>query len=279
MIKAPVCKIIPFSNVDGPGNRMAIFFQGCPFNCWYCHNPETINICNDCGLCVETCPENALVMEDNRVVWVEEKCVSCDQCLKTCPNLSSPKVSYYTTDEVMTQVLEVAPFIRGITVSGGEAMMYPEFLIELFDKVSKLPLDVLIDSNGYRPFEDYPRLLSLIEGVMLDVKATDTSFHESLTGQKNNIVLENLLYLLSVKKLYEVRVVCIPGYDEQNRKTIASVSQLIGDQCRLKLIKYRPYGVTIIGLKLLGSDILDDGLFLEYQQLAVESGAKQVIVV
>ncbi|MGL5951492.1 MAG: 4Fe-4S cluster-binding domain-containing protein, partial [Cetobacterium sp.] len=40
-LKAKINKIIKFSNVDGPGNRMAIFFQGCNFNCEYCHNPET----------------------------------------------------------------------------------------------------------------------------------------------------------------------------------------------------------------------------------------------
>ena len=45
VMKAPVNKIIPFSNVDGPGNRTSIFFQGCPFNCRFCHNPETIHLC------------------------------------------------------------------------------------------------------------------------------------------------------------------------------------------------------------------------------------------
>ena len=63
---APVNKIIPFSNVDGPSNRMAIFFQGCQFNCRFCHNPETINLCIHCGKCVETCPTNALTKENNK---------------------------------------------------------------------------------------------------------------------------------------------------------------------------------------------------------------------
>jgi pyruvate formate lyase activating enzyme len=49
MKRAPVNKIIPFSNVDGPGNRTSIFFQGCPFNCLFCHNPETIHLCVSCG--------------------------------------------------------------------------------------------------------------------------------------------------------------------------------------------------------------------------------------
>ncbi|MHB1391579.1 MAG: radical SAM protein [Clostridia bacterium] len=43
MTKALVNKILPFSSVDGPGNRTVIFLQGCNFNCLYCHNPETIS--------------------------------------------------------------------------------------------------------------------------------------------------------------------------------------------------------------------------------------------
>lgn len=44
MIKGIINKILPFSSVDGPGNRTGIFMQGCNFNCAYCHNPETIEI-------------------------------------------------------------------------------------------------------------------------------------------------------------------------------------------------------------------------------------------
>ena len=60
MITAPVNKIIPFSAVDGFGNRTAIFLQGCNQNCIYCHNPETIHHCAACGACVKACPAGAL---------------------------------------------------------------------------------------------------------------------------------------------------------------------------------------------------------------------------
>ena len=59
-VTAPVNKIIPFSCVDGFGNRTAIFLQGCNQDCLYCHNPETIHLCKNCGACVKTCPAGAL---------------------------------------------------------------------------------------------------------------------------------------------------------------------------------------------------------------------------
>ena len=64
---ALVNKIIPFSCIDGPGNRTAIFFQGCNFKCTYCHNPETINKCVNCGKCVKVCPVNALNIVEKKL--------------------------------------------------------------------------------------------------------------------------------------------------------------------------------------------------------------------
>ena len=88
---ALVNKIIAFSCIDGPGNRTAIFFQGCNFKCTYCHNPETINKCVNCGLCVKVCPVDALNIVDKKVTWDDKKCVACDACIRECDNLSTPK--------------------------------------------------------------------------------------------------------------------------------------------------------------------------------------------
>lgn len=279
MLFAPVNRIIPFSNVDGPGNRMAIFLQSCPFQCWYCHNPETINMCIHCGICVPGCPSKALTMTDGKVHWDESLCEQCDSCIKICPHLASPKILTMSSDDVIEKLKEVAPFVRGITVSGGECMMHPEFLEELFGKVKALNMTSLIDSNGFVRFEEYPGLMGVCDGVMLDVKATDPRFHQQLTTHDNASVMDNLHYLLSVNKLTEVRIVCLPRFDEQNRKTIEDVVSIVKDQARIKLIRYRPYGVRQEGLDILGSASLNEELFLEYKRYAQSLGAGNVVSV
>ena len=80
MVRATVNKIIPFISVDGPGNRTAVFLQGCNFNCKYCHNPETINDCIHCGACLPHCGPGAIAMVDGRVQYDIAKCVLCDEC-------------------------------------------------------------------------------------------------------------------------------------------------------------------------------------------------------
>ena len=130
--KVKINKIIPISTVDGPGSRTSVFVQGCNLKCAFCHNPETINICINCGLCVKSCPAGALKLSNKKVVWEEKKCIHCDTCINICPHLSSPKVKDMTAKEVFFEIMKNRPFIRGITVSGGEATLYPKFLSELF---------------------------------------------------------------------------------------------------------------------------------------------------
>ena len=70
---------------------IVIFFQVCNLKCKYCHNPETINKCVDCGMCIESCKSFALSKIDGKVVWDSKKCTSCDACIRTCTRLSTPK--------------------------------------------------------------------------------------------------------------------------------------------------------------------------------------------
>lgn len=272
--------------MDGPGNRTAVFLQGCNINCKYCHNPETRKECISCGLCVEKCPAHALSFREGgspglplpaadsntgslstgsvigssaapgngftadsgrKVVWDPELCCQCDTCIHVCPHDASPRVRWMTPEEVMRKVEHQIPFIRGVSVSGGECTLHPDFLTEFFRLAKAENLGTLIDSNGMILFEDYPELMEVSDGVMLDIKAFDPEDYRRVTDADNTNVLRNALWLGKHGKLEEVRFVIVPDlYDTEG--SVRKSGEFLRDvyrikPFRIKLIAYRPMGV------------------------------------
>lgn len=279
--QAIVNKIIPFSSVDGPGNRTAIFLQGCNIDCKYCHNPETRKICIGCGECVSTCPTGALLKDENgHILYDADKCVECDTCIKTCSHDSSPRVRLMTVDEVYDNVKKQMPFIRGITVSGGECMLQPEFVKLLFEKAKADGLTTLIDSNGTVSFAQYPKLLEVTDGVMLDIKAFDAQEHQEVTGMTNEIVLKNAAFLAENKKLYEVRAVIVPDLYDTN-KSIRAMGEFLRPYLkikpfRIKLIAYRPMGVRE---EYSHYQVPDQAYMEELKGVLEEMGYEEIIII
>ena len=247
MIRARINKIIDSSVVDGPGNRTAIFFQGCNFNCKYCHNPETINNCINCMECVSKCPVHALSKVNGKVIWNKATCIDCDTCIKVCRFDASPKTQNLGVEDVLNHIKKNIPFIQGITSSGGECTLQKDFLISLFKETRKLGLTNFIDSNGSIKFADSPELMEYTDAVLLDVKSINKEEHIKLTSKSNEIVLENARYLASIGKLFEIRTVVIDNY-LNNRKTVYEITNMLKEyqkvkEIRYKIIRYRHFGV------------------------------------
>lgn len=243
--QAPINNVIPFSLVDGPGARVSVFVQGCNIHCAYCHNPETQRLCVSCGACVEGCPVGALSVSEGRVRWDADACVKCDACIRTCEQHASPRVRWRTAADVFEQVASYKPFIRGVTCSGGECMLYPDFLRELFGLCRDAGLGRLIDSNGAIDFAEYPDLLELADGVMLDVKAWDDAWFVRLTGTDGTVVRKNLDFLSRQGKLEEVRVIVTEGYNDPEA-AVSGIAGVLAERCgstRLRLMRFRPFGV------------------------------------
>lgn len=277
--EAPINRIIPISTVDGPGARTTIFLQKCNIRCLYCHNPETQKMCNHCGICVETCPANALTMLNGKVTWNQQQCSQCDTCIKVCPHFASPKVNAMSASELMKEVRKNIPFIRGITVSGGECSLYPEFLTELFQLAQEASLTCLMDTNGMVDLQRFPALINVTDGVMLDVKSWDIDVYKHLTkAASNKLVKKNLEYLANQNLLKEIRIVYVPNYVDviEAIQGIANILQEKRADIPLKLISFRNHGVRG-PLSEAQSPSTEE--MMQLKLLAESLGYKQVTVV
>ena len=168
------------------------------------------------------------------------------------------------------------PFIQGITVSGGECTLQAPFLIELFKKAKEAGLTCFIDTNGSTDLSLQHDLMSLTDGVMLDVKVWDSVIHKKYIKAPNDMVLKNLDYLIKTKKLYEVRTVIVPELFD-NEETIREVAiRISGHDIRYKLIKYRNLGVRKNSLNM---QTPSDKMMAHLENIAHEVGCLNTIVV
>lgn len=216
---AKINNIIDMSVVDGPGNRTSIFFQGCQMDCIYCHNPETIARFNE--TMAYSIADTNTVKHNNEILL-------------------------YDVDTLVKRVLKNVPFIRGVTVSGGECTLQHKFLTAFFKALKSYKLTTFVDTNGVVALKSLTEFIEVCDAFMLDIKAFDEEQHREITSIGNTIVLENACFLAELGKLYEIRTVCIDGLD--NKKTVSKITEMLKpylakNDIRYKIIRYQPYGV------------------------------------
>ena len=244
-----ITDFIEFSAVDGPGNRFVVFTQGCNFNCLACHNPYTINICNDCGVCVDACGSSALDVIGGRVVWDPQRCTGEEACIRICPYDSTPKARTLQVADVLERLRPAVPFLSGVTVSGGEATQQAGFVAALFGAIKADPklarLTCFVDSNGAASPAVWDELDPVLDAAMIDLKCLDDTIHRELVGSGNAEVLESIRLLAGRGKLYEVRLLLAAGAndsDELLARTGAWLAEL-NPRMRVKIIGFRAHGV------------------------------------
>jgi pyruvate formate lyase activating enzyme len=184
-----------------------------------------------------------------------------------------------TVEEVMAEVEKNMPFIRGITVSGGECTLQAEFLKELFLAAKEKGLTTLADSNGSYCFSEDKELLAVMDGAMIDIKAFFSEDHLRITGQDNKKVLEQSLFLAEKGKLFEIRTVIAPELFD-TKETVSKICELFKDynekrRIRYKLIAFRPIGVRKAYAK--GLTMPDEALMQELKTVAKSYGFTDII--
>jgi len=229
-----------FSSHDGPGIRSTIFFKGCGLHCLWCHNPESIRVdkdllytpedCISCGLCAQRCRTGAHRFDPLHHLD-RTLCARCGACAAVCPTAALVCAGReYTVSEVWEIVARDIPFYRssggGVTLSGGEALLQPDFAQELLIRCRMEGLHTAVDTAGFVPWSAFEAVLDWTDLFLYDIKALTLELHRRATGQDNALILENYMCLIRTGARVWVRVPVVPGYSA-SREEIRRIAEFL----------------------------------------------------
>ncbi|RKY88532.1 glycyl-radical enzyme activating protein [candidate division KSB1 bacterium] len=255
MKKGIIFDIKRYAIHDGPGIRTTIFFKGCPLRCLWCHNPEGIspapelafweNKCNNCGKCIEVCPNNAISGSDKLILINREKCKMSGNCALVCPSGALEVIGKEVSiDDIMKEIEKDSLFYDesggGVTFSGGEPLMQLEFLNALLEVCKERDIHTAVDTSGYAQSGTFEKILDKVDLFLYDVKIIDDEKHKKYTGVSNEIILKNLKLLARKKHRVNIRIPVIPGIND-SKEDINKIVEFIISLKNVTEINLLPY--------------------------------------
>lgn len=247
---------------DGPGIRSLVFFKGCPLRCPWCQNIESwkrepeiafkAHLCINCGRCVEKCPEHAFSKIGKRNARF---CRYCFTCTDNCPSGAMTRLGILRSVENIMEELrpEFSLFKTsggGVTFTGGEPTLYPEFTGRLAKALHSEGIDVALETCGLFNLEKLRPLLQDLQLVLFDIKVFDEAKHRRLCGAGNIEIKNNLKHLVDdwnkkIGPFVWPRLPIVPGMTDgnDNIKGWAGFLRELGLSF-LTIVPYHPMGVS-----------------------------------
>lgn len=265
---ATVFNVQRFTVHDGPGIRTELFLKGCTLRCKWCSNPESfikrpqvgvfsnkclgLDICSDC---IASCPEGneeMFTIIDNKVVGINrDKCTNCTKCYDAC---STDAMKLWGTEMTVTEAMDI--IIRdkefyqenngGVTVSGGEALLYPEFIQELFTRCRAEGIHTCLETALHVNSKIIEQVMPVTDMVITDIKHLNSDIHQANVGVENNRVLENMKNVAKWQVPMVVRIPVIPGFND-NVQAIEQIGDFVVNELspsvvQMQLLRFRPLG-------------------------------------
>lgn len=176
----------------------------------------------------------------------------CPMRCQFCHNPDSWKTGIgeeRTADELLDQAERFRAYWGnngGITVSGGEALLQIDFLLELFEKAKQRGIGTCLDTSAQlftrkSPFfEKFERLMELTDTVLLDIKHIDDEEHRKLTRHSNANILDCARYLSEIDKPVWIRHVLIPGITDKD-EYLVRLRDFLSTLHNIERIEVLPY--------------------------------------
>ena len=148
----------------------------------------------------------------------------------------------FTPEETMHEIKKVRGFIKsgGITVSGGEPLMQPEYILELFKLCKEDGLHTAIDTSGYLLNDRIKEVLEYTDLVLLDIKQIDPEKYKALTSVSLKPTLDFLKYLSEINKPVWLRYVLVPGYTD-NEKDLEAWAKFVSSFKNVERVDILPF--------------------------------------
>jgi len=259
MIKGIVFDIKRFAIHDGPGIRTTVFLKGCPLECWWCHNPEgqkqepehvfrPERCLMDCTDCIRGCPHKAVSRVQSRIAIDLNRCCFLGDCADNCPTEALELIGReMTADQVMDEINKDRIFFEesrgGVTFSGGEPLMQPEFLNVLLEKCRANNIHTAVDTSGYAPYEVFLKIQDKVNLFLYDVKMINGKKHKKTTGVSVTLILDNLKKLSGNGSNIEARIPVVPGVNN-TMKDMMEIAEYL-DHCKtIEKVSLLPYHNT-----------------------------------
>ena len=149
-----------------------------------------------------------------------------------------------TVDELITDIQKYRSYIEfsrgGVTISGGEPLMQPEFVLEIFRRCQNLGIHTALDTSGYVKLATAKPILDYVDLVLLDIKSFDPEIYHQVTRVSLEPTLNLARYLSEINKPVWIRFVLVPNLTDPPHN-IRGLAEFVSDLNNVKRVEILPF--------------------------------------